>query len=73
MIKEEAIKWLTDMPVTTEEREAVSMAIDALNDVQYGEWERKDGHYGCTLCGHQEDEPLDSCPNCQAKMTLVSR
>ena len=73
MTKEEAIAILEEMPTTDEQAEAVSIATDSLKDIPEGEWEYKDGHYGCTLCGHSEDEPLESCPNCSAKMTVGAR
>lgn len=73
MTKEEAITILEAMPRTEEETEAVTMATDSLKDIPEGEWEYKGGHYGCTLCGHSENEPLEVCPNCLAKLTVGAR
>lgn len=73
MTTEETIAILEDMPTTDEQAEAVSIAKDSLNNIPEGEWEYDGNRYGCMLCGHYEDSPLDRCPNCKAKMTVGAR
>ena len=88
MTREEALMWLRDITysafdrTTAKERQAVQMAIEALQDRPKGEWiEKYNGNgwndfwdYACSHCGKKYERAdavlyhANFCPNCGARM-----
>lgn len=84
MTREEAIeqiKWYfeEDGGISAEDitKDAIDMAIEALNDRPHGEWiydaeayplGNPYGHYDCDQCGESVPNRTNFCPNCGALM-----
>ena len=78
MTNEEAIKeikkWIDGCPFA-DTKEALDLAIKALEDRTQGKWVMDNEHtknpllwYKCNLCGVYQS-PTNFCPNCGAVMT----
>lgn len=79
MTNEETIKILKDCelnPCVPSDKEAVNVAIKALEHQKVGKWKKIKaiqyfvGGYSCSICQTVEEQPLEYCNCCGARMEV---
>ena len=79
MTNEEGIKILKDCelnPCVPSDKEAVNVAIKALEHQKVGKWKKIKaiqyfvGGYSCSICQTVEEQPLEYCNCCGARMEV---